>query len=457
MNVWFKRSVICLCIVGLITFNIRPIRASANPIAIGGAIALAPEVVVPLLIVGGVYAGYKITDTYKETVTKYLLEKVYNLGSSVKDYVSTYKDSKGQVYAGLTDKGYSFSKETFSSISKNKIEIEKETTSNTTAGTSSAYMYNDILMHPMSSPSKIWEDFYTFWVEPGSEITFQSRSGKGVYDSYKTLKIPNDIVALNNSVKVGLYVSELYTFCWEYSLDGGKTFPKNGTFSGDYSFELSNYSYWGYSVNKTVFVPGSETLQSGIEQGIVQGSTVAVPISGQYSDSLEKTVYYPIEGSVANPVSGLQSIEGENAGTGENSGTGEGTLTDSIGRTLENIKDKVGEIARNISKPLDLDIPSSSVPTLDFSPLEVATQKFPFSIPWDLWNSVKLFSGSSTTFSYEFTEVKAFNNSITVLPHFKIDFADYPKADVCVKVFRLLELLSFIVFLIIKTRELIRG
>lgn len=110
----------------------------------------------------------------------------------------------------------------------------------------------------------------------------------------------------------------------------------------------------------------------------------------------------------------------------------------------------------------DTNVPKDDVPKLDFKPLMIATMKFPFCIPWDLWDSYKIFEGNSEPFKYEFKQVDVnFGfigcGSVTVVPNFVLSFEDYPQVDTAVKVFKFIELILFIVFLIVKTRTLIRG
>lgn len=108
-----------------------------------------------------------------------------------------------------------------------------------------------------------------------------------------------------------------------------------------------------------------------------------------------------------------------------------------------------------------VDVPNT-VPTLNFNPLMLATRKFPFCIPWDLWDCYKIFEGNSEPFKYEFKQVEvnfAFIGcgSVTVLPNFTLNFSDYPQVDTAIQIFKFLELMGFMVFLILKTRTLIRG
>lgn len=108
----------------------------------------------------------------------------------------------------------------------------------------------------------------------------------------------------------------------------------------------------------------------------------------------------------------------------------------------------------------DLSVPDGDVPTLDFEPLKVVTRKFPFSIPWDLWDCFKVFEGSSEPLKYTFDEItyNADGTSIIVIPEFTIDFSEYPKIVILVTLFKYLLLLCFIVMLIRNTRtHFIRG
>ena len=109
---------------------------------------------------------------------------------------------------------------------------------------------------------------------------------------------------------------------------------------------------------------------------------------------------------------------------------------------------------------IDLNVPDSSVPTLNFEPLKVVTKKFPFSIPWDVWECFKVFEGDSKPLKYKFSQIDygTGENSIVVIPEFTIDFADYPKIVTLVTLFKYLLLLTFIFMLIRNTRtNFIRG
>lgn len=189
---------------------------------------------------------------------------------------------------------------------------------------------------------------------------------------------------------------------------------------------------------------------------------VGIPLTGQDvvgSDGSSSTVYSPSvdvpygdswsnTGSIAIPTTATGT------GTGTATGTGTGTATDSL--TKEDVTDSVTDGIDNT-----LNVPDS-VPTLDFSPLQVATEKFPFSIPWTIWDCYKVFDADSQAFDYKFDEIDVNLTSVgmgsmTVIPSFELNFSNYPQVGEGIQVFKYLELIAFIVFLAIKTRSIIRG
>lgn len=104
----------------------------------------------------------------------------------------------------------------------------------------------------------------------------------------------------------------------------------------------------------------------------------------------------------------------------------------------------------------------TSVPTdhIDFTPLINSTMKFPFSIPWDLLDLIKILNAKSEAPHIKFNDVtfdaKGFNTTFTI-PMFEFNLADLPMVDKIVSILRYFEILLFIGFLIVKTRDFIRG
>ena len=124
-------------------------------------------------------------------------------------------------------------------------------------------------------------------------------------------------------------------------------------------------------------------------------------------------------------------------------------------KVIDSIKDLTDSIADSIDKVFD--IPVGATPSLDFSPLMIATMKFPFCIPWDLFRCVEVFNSGEETFKYEFKEVKYSDTEIIIIPHFTIDFSTIPYVDILRKVFKFIMYISYCVFLICKIRGLMRS
>lgn len=124
-------------------------------------------------------------------------------------------------------------------------------------------------------------------------------------------------------------------------------------------------------------------------------------------------------------------------------------------KVIDSIKDLTDSIADSIDKVFD--IPVGATPSLDFSPLMIATMKFPFCIPWDLFRCVEVFNSGEETFKYEFKEVKYSDTDIIIIPNFKVDFSTIPYVDTLRKVFKFIMYISYCVFLICKIRGLMRS
>lgn len=124
-------------------------------------------------------------------------------------------------------------------------------------------------------------------------------------------------------------------------------------------------------------------------------------------------------------------------------------------KVIDSIKDLTDSIADSIDKIFDM--PVGDTPSLDFSPLMIATMKFPFCIPWDLFRCVEVFNSGEETFKYEFKEVKYSDTDIIIIPNFKVDFSTIPYVDTLRKVFKFIMYISYCVFLICKIRGLIRS
>lgn len=143
-----------------------------------------------------------------------------------------------------------------------------------------------------------------------------------------------------------------------------------------------------------------------------------------------------------------------------------------ISYPLDSVQDipdvSVDDISQDTSIPQDSSIPyvpdfdtpdSSSSAELDFKPLMIVTKKFPFSLPWDLALAINSLSSDSVVPSYEFPSipVEYKGNTIATIPSFTFSLSDLPLNDTLINILRTFEIISFCVFLIIKTRDIIRS
>lgn len=137
-----------------------------------------------------------------------------------------------------------------------------------------------------------------------------------------------------------------------------------------------------------------------------------------------------------------------------------------ISYPLDSVQDipdvAVDDISQDSSIPYipDFDTPdSSSSAELDFKPLMIVTKKFPFSLPWDLALAINSLSSDEVVPSYEFPSipVEYKGNTIATIPSFTFSLADLPFNDTLINILRTFEIISFCVFLIIKTRDIIRS
>lgn len=98
-------------------------------------------------------------------------------------------------------------------------------------------------------------------------------------------------------------------------------------------------------------------------------------------------------------------------------------------------------------------LPDDDTPVLDFSPLYGATRKFPFCLPWDIYECIKVFKSEEEPLKYEFKETKYSDTEIIIIPHFEIDFSKIPHINILRNVLKLFLYYQFIRFLMISIRK----
>lgn len=90
--------------------------------------------------------------------------------------------------------------------------------------------------------------------------------------------------------------------------------------------------------------------------------------------------------------------------------------------------------------------------TLDFTPLAIVTEKFPFCIPWDFVKLIKTFDSPKVSPKIGWDEIPLGDLGVSI-PAFEFDFDDVPLVNTLLAILRFFELAFFVVFLIMATRN----
>lgn len=131
-----------------------------------------------------------------------------------------------------------------------------------------------------------------------------------------------------------------------------------------------------------------------------------------------------------------------------------GNVTGTVDTNTET--DTNTDTSDNTTQIPSTNVPTGDVPTLNFQPLEIATRKFPFCIPWDIYDTIALLNVDSECPKIHVSSVSY--GSFVIIPDYDFDLASIPHLDEIVTIFRFFEVLVFLFFLYLNTRShLIRG
>lgn len=116
---------------------------------------------------------------------------------------------------------------------------------------------------------------------------------------------------------------------------------------------------------------------------------------------------------------------------------------------LQGIKELIVSIPQKLDMLLNPTVPQNI--SVDFSPLQVATTKFPFSIPWDFANVIGEFRGrrEAPKWKIELPSLLGIQGASSEI--------DMSKFDEQAKIVRWFVLIGFLAFLILVTRNIIGG
>ncbi|NYC05780.1 putative heme/steroid binding protein [Clostridium beijerinckii] len=417
-----------------------------------GSVLVSTYVVVLCLEKAGAFQGYEFDQDYSTSVRDYLSKKVLSLSAAeIAKYLFTAKDSSGSDYVALSSDGYDWSQDdVWPDATKNPIyQMEHQlsnTTSNTSTSSSDPYMDDGFYTVPYLFKSAGSVLISPFLVKKGDTINFHLRCYDGNVSNASFTPVDDCYIRL-------IQLKNPYnTVNFQYSYDNSyyTIVPDAYCYTDENHHTGAGYN----TTTNTVYVPASDVItNTGSTTAIGSDQVVAVPISGQYSTDGTTKIYDGIDGGVANAVSGLKASDLANTGsnTGEGTQTGANTLTQEAVRDA--VRDGIGD-----STVGDLDIPND-VPRLDFTPLEVATKKFPFCVPFDFAN---LFGQLNSPAQCPVVSVPSTTVGSTVgmpvtIPEIDFDLSTLPNIDNILNITKFFEYIGFLAFLILKTRNLIRG
>jgi len=401
------------------------VETASTMIAGGTTIAIAPAVATALVIGAGLYGGYKLIDTFGPSISSSISSIISSLSNTdVNDYFYKY-DVGGHSYVGLTNDGYSWSLDKIGNISN---------------ASSSSISYTPTVFHTY---------FDYVW-------TLQGISSTGVY--YSSISTTFGTVKAGDTIHVGTVrnAETVYVVNIPCSTDSVITVKgtRNATgvvplyiykdgvqYSSTNVGNVSNTSVFniGYCTDSgTIIASGKDTVTPIAPTPLAVGDSIALPVGTTSVDGIT-ACSTPVNPSSVSP-SNFTVVNPSSVPTPEPS-TGTSPTIDP-GTISEGIKDT-------------LDVPPT-VPTLDFSPLMVATQKFPFCIPWDIYDTVKLLSASAESPKFHLDSIKF--GDIVILPEYDWDLANIPRVADILAISRWFEVICFLFFLYLNSRDkFIRG
>lgn len=304
MNDYFKKIIICFCIVGFLFSPLRPKPVNAvvgvdDCIVIGGVL-VTTYVVVLALEKAGAFQGFDIDSNYSGDFRNYLSEKVLALSAAeIAKYFFTAKDSSGNDYVSLSSYGYDYSYQVhYDLIHDSPIyKFEHSTdlvTSNTDKTQFVPFMLNNYYMTPYHFSNGV--AYTTFEVNLGDTLYFQySNDCKNFYQ--KTY-----VASVYNTVR--LYQDGVYLRLQYYNGSSWVSSSSVGNCSTS-----SDVAFGYYTTSNTVYAPSTDVVTTGGNVVDIGDSAVAVPISGQYDSASGQTIYDGIEGGTANAISGLKASD----------------------------------------------------------------------------------------------------------------------------------------------------
>lgn len=400
--------------------------ALVDDLVVGGGITVSTGAIVALagttLVAGGVYLDSTLNDS---NVSKYVVSKMIETGNAMNYWgVRTYENGK-QFLTWTADGISSF------------LDFVADTISSGVPVSGSVGTFESV----KGSVLTVYSTNGTKWIE------HTSRYDEGYYDVTYNGSEFAIVFHLPSLDYVQNVCSASSSVClqWDYSFNGQSV-------CAPVSSSLRNFN----NVNASDVIGSSSVANDGsvcYQPSIGVPLENSPPLDGGGVGVLNPSIDFPYGKTWDDLYPDISIPKDTDTGTDvPDIDVPSDTVFDKV---IDSIKDLTDSIADSIDKIFDM--PVGDTPSLDFAPLMIATMKFPFCIPWDLFRCVEVFNSGEETFKYEFKEVKYSDTDIIIIPNFKVDFSTIPYVDTLRKVFKFIMYISYCVFLICKIRGLIRS
>lgn len=363
----------------------------------------------------------------------------------------------------------------FNDISKAVSKYVKKTSNSLVKGKYLNFSYDLMGKTMFNEGSDIVSKINEVKASGKTYILVGSSDGKGIHISFAESPVASASYALacsgyfrtNNTNVVKLKDSSVIyregnSSVYMYFYDDEGNFIYRGFYSSS-SFDISNcclYYYYGIGFGSSLLERlGLVSLPLSFEYGSVgeSGRDTTIPIDDIYAgDDAARPTTVPIDNVDENKVivnsgikdiiinEALNGIAGTNAidATDDRATVWEGTISDAIDNAIEEAeKDTPIEDIGSINTYFDManyDSPGLS-------------DRFPFCIPFDLIDLIGVFAADPVT---PYIEIPFVFERLGIDEKIVIDFSEFETvAEIC----RWIERIGFIGFLVIKTRNLVKG
>lgn len=208
------------------------------------------------------------------------------------------------------------------------------------------------------------------------------------------------------------------------------------------SIPVHNRIYIGSDAEKT---PTVLDVYDGLTSDLLNVPVVDLPVSGNGTIAIDKDTTKDLDDAFKNVIGVLEGV-GDNVTDKDREQAVSDSITNELQNVIDNSQDRVE--ASNPSVPVN---PPVGFPEVGELKTDGLIDKFPFCIPFDLISLIGAFEAEPEA---------PYIDIPFVVPVFGVKDSiviDFSKFEYVAQIFRGLEVVGFTLFLILKTRELIKG